>query len=543
MTTLIVVICVFGAVALFSLLRLLIYPFRSLDLSMPQEDSQKPSLFSLISQQVEAAPDKPLDYSKLPHIIEGESGLSYAPGTLDAIFGGSGAKDKDWMKVKLIILAINANRIDDWRIVEQNLVGVGIAAHDKLADNLRPADVTPQVVKLFWEVARNSSDYDAVKWGVSIGTLDIKDDHISDLLVFARHGEFTLFAAHAIIRESARRPALKKNLLALLPVCRQWAVIQLINHIVVDDSLISDRSVQRQILIYGMENNDGIPMEIALTIAKAINLSVFSEEAYTNQRIYEAIVDLMNTLVTERHPLGGLRELPDGESIFDTYVRMLEQREPDIRVFDTLEKLEVFLADEKLPWQAKNQKLAKVKEILKHGFSIDVVRAGLLDDGTRSLSLRSIRERKIHDLLPEVLTLFKKRPDSDLIQVLSKIGKREHLQVMLDALPKIVDLSARREKPLSQERVSGPGWQESNMYAGIISGLGRLATPDAVSCLKQAVDDYDPSVRSAACEAFALLPEKMIDDKIKKIITERVQDPTPYVAKSAEKAARRAGIQ
>jgi len=47
----------------------------------------------------------------------------------------------------------------------------------------------------------------------------------------------------------------------LLPMARQWGVINLMEDIIREGSLIKDPAVQKSIVIHGMENCDGIPME------------------------------------------------------------------------------------------------------------------------------------------------------------------------------------------------------------------------------------------------------------------------------------------
>ena len=88
---------------------------------------------------------------------------------------------------------------------------------------------------------------------------------MADLLILARHGEFALYTSHALLRESEAHPELKRHLVALLPISYQWGVIKLVEYIVRDESLIRQKAVQRDVLIYGMQNCQGIPMEVALT--------------------------------------------------------------------------------------------------------------------------------------------------------------------------------------------------------------------------------------------------------------------------------------
>ena len=88
-----------------------------------------------------------------------------------------------------------------------------------------------------------------------------------------------------------------------------------LSRIVHEPSLIHDAEVQRKILIYGMGNNDGIPMEVAFTIAENIDLPRFFDLARTDGRVYVAISEMMDILITEPNPLGGIEQLSDSHDL------------------------------------------------------------------------------------------------------------------------------------------------------------------------------------------------------------------------------------
>lgn|GEM_PF-6383896 len=46
---------------------------------------------------------------------------------------------------------------------------------DTRLGSLYVADLTPAVKHLFWEAAKNSRDYNTVKWGIAIGGLNLSE--------------------------------------------------------------------------------------------------------------------------------------------------------------------------------------------------------------------------------------------------------------------------------------------------------------------------------------------------------------------------------
>jgi HEAT repeat protein len=510
--------------------------------------SAEASIYQLIKEQVDGDPDAPLRFESLPVLEITEGGIGYVPGAMDSLFGSGEAGDDDdtWKIVPKVIRAINKGRVADWRIIEKNVKDVGISSCvDTVLGSLYVADVTPAVKRLFWEAAKNSRDYNTVKWGIAIGGLDLSEQELPILLTLARHGEFTLYAAHVLLRESEKQPSLKRHLVGLLPVSRQWGVIRLIDIIVLDKSLIEEPAVQRDVLIYGMENNDGIPMEVAFTIASAVNLPTLFVAGEGDERVYRAGVLLMDTLLLEPAPLGGLTDLKDWPRVYDGFLVLIEKRTADIPMLSALASLETWLSDKDLTWERKNAELGRVRRLTEERLSAEIVRRGLENERDRWNALNLIGKHKLTVLLPAVEVLFKTKPDFSTISTLSALGGRDQLQLMLDTIPTLVDLDAREGKPMSHENINTP-WPEAEkgmLYSQIVRSLGQLATMEAIAHIKRAGTDFDPAVRAAACAAIAGLPADLVDDDLRRIVTERLTDEPKYVADSAKEAAAKLGLK
>jgi hypothetical protein len=508
--------------------------------------SAEASIYYLIKEQVDRDPDASLNYETLPPLKITEEGFGYAPGVMDALFGSGKAGDDDgaWKIVPKVIRAINKGLVTDWRVIEKNVKDVDISSCvDTVLGSLYVADVTPAVKHLVWEAARNSRDYNTVKWGIAIGGLNLSEQELPALLTLARHGEFTLYASHVLLRESEKQPSLKLQLVSLLPVSRQWGVIRLIDYIVLDKSLIADPTIQRDVLIYGMENNEGIPMEVAFTIASAVNLPSLFEAGEEDERVYRAGVSLMDTLLLEPNPLGGLTDLKGWPKLYDAYLALLEKRTADVPMLGGLASLETWLSGKDLTWERKDAELERVRRLTEERLSAETMRRGLENEPDHWNALKLIEKHKLRELLPAVEALFKRKPDFETISTLSALGGKDQLQLMLDTIPTLVDLDVRESRPMSHVNTLGQEWEKGFVYSKIVLSLGKLATPDAIACIKRAGTDFDPVVRAAACAAIADLPADLVDDDLRRIVTDRLTDEPKYVADSAKETALKLGLK
>jgi hypothetical protein len=428
--------------------------------------------------------------------------------------------------------------ITEWKQIEAKLHGIrAIACVDSVLEDITRSGIAFKAVRLFWAMAKRSSNYEVIKWGIAIGTLSGDgEEKLHDLLIFARHPEFTLYSGYAIRRLATAMPELKRYLGELLPVSKQWGVIKLIEQIVRESDLIQDVDVQRKVLIFGMENNDGIPMEVAFTIAENIDLSRFVHLAETDTRVYVAIVQLMETLITEPNPLGGIDELPDGEALLEEYVRMLTKRPSDVRMLCALREMEEYLTTREPTKHGPTELLLQVRQLWEKNFDDSVLRVGLKNSDTRWRTLNLIEKLRIVSLLPEVREAFHQNPDYPSISVLAEIGTVEDLSLLLASVSRLVNMRDRAGKEISPINIPVTESKGALEYGRIVEALGRLATPEAIAHLKFAASDYDPTVRRSACKAFARMPLDKVDPEIASLIHQRLNDPLAYVRESAKEA-------
>lgn len=461
------------------------------------------SIYDILVAQLEKyGQEEPVREEEFPRISPPGADFAFAPGAQDATLGGAPAPDDAWKIVNGIIEAPPK----DWREAEEKLRGVGVLRTiDTLFQKLDPAKVTKEVKDLFWDVALHSDDYEAVKWGIAIGCIHLTEEEFFDVLTFARHSEFTLYCAVAMLREGR-----SLFLVNLLPEVRQWGLVRLVEAIVRDEDLISEHDVQREVIFWGMENAGGIPMEVAFTIASHVDLSAHFEDP--DDELIEAVIDLMTCLLTGPQHLGRPEDLPNWENLRDDFVKMLAKRTPDVRVL-----LALLAAD-----------TAEARHLAMELDEEEILRKGLKDERQRWKSLSVIHERKLAALLPDVVALL---PDSGAIWVVSEMGGPQDLAALLAALPKAVDLAARAKKKMSPRNVLGPDFAASQSYSRIVAALPRLGTPEAVAEIKRAARDFDPAVRLAAVRALEAVPR---DAEIAAILAERTTDGASSVAEAAK---------
>jgi hypothetical protein len=504
------------------------------------------SLYDLIKATAEKAPpNSPIDESLFPKIGLMDGGISFAAGALDALssrFRNDGSED-EWEYLRNLFAEIEKGRIRNWKNLDERIKGrAAQATMDRVLESLNGTAVGRLHPSMFRELAQNSRNYEAVKWGIAIGALDANPEFVEDLLLFARHSEFTVHAIRALLRSYSRIPELKQKLLSLLPGSRGWGVIRLVEFLISIPAFTSDLSVQRDCLIYGMENNEGISMEIAFTLATHIDSYHFLSLSKTDGGVFKSFSQMMNTLLTEPNPLGGLNDLANSEALFGSYVELLEVRAPDNYVLMGLRAADEFLNDSATVWLGKEHLIQHVRLLLRNRASIDVLRAGLKDSSTRWVALKIIRENQVRSLVPDVEALFIEKPDSTNIDVLSELGELQHLQTMFVKISELVNLSERSARPMSKINVVGLEHQNGFEYAGIVKTLGRLGTPEAILHLKRAFRDYDPLVRAAACTAVIKMDRSKIDLEITGLIVERLDDSPKYVAEAALQTANSLGI-
>lgn len=469
------------------------------------------SIYELLKEKVDgkAALREFLDLEE----SETADAVSWAPGVLDNLFGGADGKSHEWTGILSLIDGILSGTVQSWHEAEDITRNISFMANiGKVGEYINRKGYPGRIYGPFLELASKSRFIESVKWGIALAGPGLHSEDIYVIHILARYPEFTGCAARAIIHGSETFPSLKKELLVMLPHVCQWGAVNLIESIIREKELISDPHVQDAIVIHGMENNGGIPMEIAFTIAQAIDRERIFLHAREDRRYYEALHELMDTLLTEPEPLGGIDDLADRDIMLQRYFRLLTLAEPDIYLLEGLSNIEQYCSMKNCSYQGKDELLVSVSELRGKMDNESIVLCALKCEKTCWKALAQIRKAPTPALLEEVCRLFKKTPDNPmLIEILKSSGEARHLQLLFDAIPKLIDCEDRKSYPMAFVNQFGRAHRNNWVYAQIIGVLGRLGTDEALQHLHEALGDYAMPVRCAAYRAISDMDLELAD--------------------------------
>lgn len=504
------------------------------------------SFLARIAELVDRAPDRPLPLDILhgwsTPITRGPDGQPLAPGVMDAEAGrfpddGSGAR-----QVRDLMTAIVAGTVPGWTEVEERLAPVRIApALRSFLEGLTPEEVTPQVGELFWQVARNGTHEEAVKWGILVGSIHPERAKVPDLLLLARHPEFTRYAIPALRTAEGIVPGIRDELVRLVPRVSGYASVYLVRGLLGEADLIGSEEVQVALLVEGLRR--GIKGELAVPLALRLDVEAMARRAVTDDDAFEGMLLLVNALLYDSgaaDPGGRSNAI---ERTFSPHLRLLGDRDPDVRGLSSLQSLSEFLADPvSAGLEDRDHRARQVATLLADGVRPEVLVDALRDPDTRSLALHVVAGQRLRDLVPEVEALMESRPDPHVVDTLATLGDAGVLDRLRRRLPDLVDLPARDRAPVTESPVAAD-LPEHRTYALVVRAMGRLGTPDAISLVLDAGRDFHPWGRAAACEAISLLPTDRVDDRLVTLVRERLDDHPEYVAEEARRAAAIHGIE
>jgi len=238
----------------------------------------------------------------------------------------------------------------------------------------------------------------------------------------------------------------------------------------------------------------------------------------------EGLHALMGTLLLEPAPLGGIDDLPGGDVVLADYIELLRSLAPDLHVLTGLSNVESYFSGKAGAPESDMELLASVREMKQLRQSDEILKLGLDDKKTRWMALDHIKNSPSPCLLDEVCRLLREKPDDTMvIHVLATAGGTEHLQQLMDAIPRIINLEDRRAFPLAHVNQFGPEHRNNWEYAAIVATLGRLGTPEAFAHLQRALGDYAMPVRMAACRAVSDLDPGTLDRAVAESLSAAVR--------------------
>ncbi len=495
--------------ALFCLL--IILGFRLLRLRPRAPDS----LFRRIRKAVESNPDEPLPEGVLESITGSVEDVRYVPGAMDALFGGTEEGEEEWHHLRNAVERVNVGEITDWSELEEALSDTSaISSLPLLYERMERVEITPLVRHRFWELARNSGDTEAVKLGICLGTFDLTERERSDLEIFARHPEFTVYVAHVFLRESETEPSYRDQLVELLPVVQGWGVVRLIEVILEETKLVDREEVPRLILIHGMENTSGVRHEVVQICLRHLDLFELFGKARSDDRLFRAVVRFMESLLLEPEPAGELKRMESGQDLLELYLDILTERDRDVWVLYGLVNVNSFLEEFAPEWPGRDRLLKKVRSARERVETEGVLRDGLEKKPVRDLVLSIIREDGRRKLVPDVVeTCLSDDPGVQAVEVVGEYGEEKHLQRLRDVVTELRTRTGgdREDQPGKHE----PGLRTKRdlVYASAVRHIGKVDSASSREEIREALTYHDARVRVAALKAMSdLSPDQWTEE-------------------------------
>lgn len=296
------------------------------------------AIFPTILANLKADPAGPLDIEGLPDPELGD-GLFGVPGFVD---GCVRFEAGDGVEQVVDALAGFAKGALTERDLELRLHGVrALAAVDRVLRSVVEAKMLDEVADALWRIARTSDDYEAVKWGIAIGSRSSRDVDavVDDLLVFARHSEFTLYATNALLWHAGRRPDVAARLVRSLSLADMWGRYHMLSQFGVRRELFHDHDVQCELVARAGETTLDGRGELAL--ARLVDMPLVMERAADAPDLAEAVMGTMDGLMqgAATSPL----DLDDAAGVLSAYLDMLERLGRSARRLDALATLDEYL--------------------------------------------------------------------------------------------------------------------------------------------------------------------------------------------------------
>lgn len=512
-----------------------------LRLERPTDPSpQGASIYEEILLQDWEHASKPLNYERFPKIPHDSADGFYSPGERFVLRARTTSPEPTaWQRVYFVIKHVSNKKITDWRVLEQNVIDVDPDDNvDLLLAHLQTNDVPATTVALFLTMARQSSSYRGVIWGITIGSINLPSVRIKDLLTLGRHSELTPYVCIALRREAMRDGAFAEGLSDLQRIAYDWGAIQATHSLIHLESTKADRTLRRDVVVHAMRNGLFLRTELAVMLVEKGVVNDLVSIALNDAELREGLVDLVESITLQPEVPGPLREIENAELLVESIINNVASWPADIATLVLLRSIGIFLTfDTKVEWEHRERWLEKMREIYFEILTLDALRDAITEDHRRNAALAMVVEVEATDLLPEVLDDFHKRPERINIDVLGRLGNHQHLRALLEAIPGIVNLEARPSLERNAEEFGNEENRVSYLYASIVSHLGRLGTPEALAYVRSAGRDPHPWARTAAMEALNSLQRWTLDKSSKELVRICLGDEIDYVRDAARSTA------
>ena len=501
------------------------------------EPSADPSFFQIIRRQAQAHPNEPIIHSEFPPIPSDEEGAFYFAGARDIFDTADRVQGQSWRDVVAIVRAANRGWVKDPAVVEAAIRSIEpIRNMDAVLAELITGDVSPRVCGLFMDMARTSRNYAAVKWGIIVAGLRPEAASMPDILLLARHSEFTLYVCQILLREIPKSSEYREHLIGLLPVTEGWGACQTINFVLRNLTPPVGPDIAQTAVINGMNNGAGARAQIAAIIEESIDLLPMLETARHDALLAEALLELLGQLLWEPKPSGMLHQTREGSALIRGYLKLIESLPTSVNNLHLLWGIGSRLSDADITWPDRDDLLTWTRSVFLVKLSRDIIVDAIRNDEQRLAALQLAVVLEMHDIVPVILDDLRRHADPANVDAVGQLGDESAVAALLSVLPSSETLAERE----ATERITAdeaPVDTETMMYGVAVQHIGKLNSRRAIEHIRRAAGDPHPFVRAAAMSGLENMQRWTLDNDMKRMVREALADPSETVRAAAERAA------
>jgi hypothetical protein len=499
-----------------------------------------PSVFMRLTRAAELNPHGPIDHA-LVDLSRDETG-DYIAGLAD-ISADWSDDGSGWPAIVNVVLAIKARTIRRWEVVERNVAAVDLYANRRpLLRALRLDDITPEVAGLFWELARSSDDVTAIKWGMTIGSIAMSPMELDDMMVLARHSEFTSLACEAIVRESERRPEYRERLLDLLETTSGLGRVVAIGSAIGDTVLMRERANRWLVVRAAAELRRALMPTFAAQLVEQLDLAALAATDAADIRRQAELASIAEAAlgVDDR---AALLATDNFRALVGGLVEQALRLPPSIDVLSLLRALRIAVGEDEHALGLDKRFRARIEQAYRHSVDPSMIARAIDDERHRDVAHVVVIEESLASLVPVVREEFEREPTALGVVALGTLGGQAELAMLYEWITGGLDRRSRTLLLRGRSVIDRDGEHADSAYAVVLQFLGRLRTAEALELIREAASDFDPVVRRAAMIAIGELETWQLDIDLKRRIGDAAGDAFEFVRSAASAAVARHGLE
>jgi hypothetical protein len=281
----------------------------------------------------------------LPDEKKDDDMVRFAPGLMDAMFGGDDSDDSkkriNELTKHLKRVASNGDKISEqefYRLITENEGVIGIIDDFLQAVVANSLPIEPYLFKYAKDLTTKTDKRNAVKFGIAILGLCQNISVLHDIKILGLHDEFTVYASIAIAYLSDNA---ENDLWELAKKVDGWGKIQLVDR-------LSRPDLSQPIkdwLIYEGYKNSIMYEYLAYTCAINGELHKKLEADEINHKLFKSASDIIEALIAIDGPSEDITTYPFASQVIEDFIRHAKIQANDISDFIALHKIKDFLTE------------------------------------------------------------------------------------------------------------------------------------------------------------------------------------------------------